>query len=132
MSSNPRLPVLVFDGDCRFCTTCARFVARWVVGGCPVSVAPWQRLDLVDLDLAPDQCREAVQWVGPDGVAASGHGAIAAVLRAGHRPWPPIGVLLMAPGISWLARGTYSLIADHRSALPGGTPACRRVSNSRG
>ena len=132
MSSNPRLPVLVFDGDCGFCTTCARFVARWVVGGRSVSVAPWQRLNLAELGLTPDRCHEAVQWVGSEGVAPSGHAAIAAVLRAGYRPWPPIGVLLMAPGISWLARGTYSLIADHRSALPGGTPACRRVSNSRG
>ena len=133
-SSNPRLPVLVFDGDCGFCTSCARFVVRRVVGGCPVSVAPWQGLNLADLALTPDRCRQAVQWVGPDGVSASGHAAIAAVLRAGHRPWTSIGVLMMAPGISWLARRTYCVVADHRSALPGGTPACQsdNDSNSRG
>jgi predicted DCC family thiol-disulfide oxidoreductase YuxK len=124
------LPVLVFDGDCGFCTTCARFLHRRVIRGGATSVAPWQRLDLAELGLTADQCRAAVQWVGAgseagSGQRASGHAAIAAAMRTGHPVWRPVGALLMAPGFSWLAARIYGWTADHRHALPGGTPACR-------
>ncbi len=119
------LPVLVFDGDCGFCTTSARFLARWVVKHGSVSIAPWQLLDLAGLGLTPDQCRAAVQWVDEEHQVAGGHLAIASVLRAGRPFWRPFGVLLAAPGLSRLGGLLYAWIADHRYALPGGTPACR-------
>lgn len=125
MSSSATLPILVFDGDCGFCTTSARFLVRWVVRGRPAAVAPWQQLDLAGLGLTPDQCRSAVQWVASDAQRVSGHHAIAAALRAGHPVWRPVGALLVAPGFSWLAGRLYSWVAAHRYALPGGTPACR-------
>jgi predicted DCC family thiol-disulfide oxidoreductase YuxK len=118
-------PILVFDGDCAFCTRSARFLERWVVRGGSTCVAPWQRLDLDRLGLTADQCMAAVQWVGEDGQVAQGHAAIAATLRAGHRVWRPVGALLVAPGCSWLASRLYAWVAAHRYALPGGTPACR-------
>lgn len=121
----PVLPVLVFDGDCGFCTSSARFVARRVIGDRPTTVAPWQVLDVAALGLTPAQCRAAVRWVGKDGQVATGHAAIAAVLRSGHPVWRPVGALIVAPGFSWLAGHLYSWVADHRYALPGGTPACR-------
>ena len=117
-------PVLIFDGECGFCTTSARFLHRWVVRDGFTHVAPWQLLDLDALGLTEDQCRAAVQWVGESGQVVSGHAAIAATLRAGHHVWRPIGSLLMAPGFSWLAKHAYAWVADHRYALPGGTPAC--------
>ena len=119
------LPILVFDGDCGFCTTSARWLHRWVVRDSSTRVAPWQHLDLDELGLTEDQCRAAVQWVGEEGQVASGHAAIAAALRHGHLVWRPIGALLVAPGFSWLAQRVYSWVAAHRYALPGGTPACR-------
>jgi len=120
----PGRSVLVFDGDCGFCTSSARFLQRRVVRDGTTRIAPWQRLDLDELGLTEDQCRAAVQWVGGDGQVASGHAAIAATLRAGHSVWRPVGALLVAPGFSWLAARLYSWISDHRYALPGGTPAC--------
>jgi predicted DCC family thiol-disulfide oxidoreductase YuxK len=125
VSASAGLPILVFDGDCGFCTTSARFMSRWVIGSRPITVAPWQQLDLAALRLTAGQCQAAVQWVGADAQVASGHAAVAAALRAGHPVWRPVGVLLVAPGLSWLAGRVYSWIADHRYALPGGTPACR-------
>ena len=129
MSSRVSRPILVFDGDCGFCTASARFLMRWVVRRQPTSIAPsiepWQRLDLAELGLTQDQCTAAVQWVGESGQVARGHEAIAEALRAGHPVWRPIGALLVAPGFSWLVKCLYSWIADHRHALPGGTPACR-------
>ena len=124
MTATP-LPVLIFDGECGFCTTAARWLHRWVVRGGSPRVAPWQHLDLDELGLTEDQCRASVQWVGGDGEVASGHAAIAAALRGGHLVWRPIGALLVAPGFSWLAGRVYAWVAAHRYALPGGTPACR-------
>ena len=125
MNSFESLPVVIFDGDCGFCTTSARWLHRWVVRGSSTRVAPWQQLDLDELGLTEDQCRASVQWVGQDGQVARGHAAIAAALRDGHLVWRPVGALLVAPGFSWLAERVYSWVADHRYALPGGTPACR-------
>jgi predicted DCC family thiol-disulfide oxidoreductase YuxK len=125
VTSKAALPVLVFDGDCGFCTTCARFLARWVVAGHRVSVVPWQRLDLAELGLTADRCRAAVQWVAEGGQVATGHAAMAAALRAGQPVWRPVGALILAPGFSCLAKWLYSWIAGHRDALPGGTPACQ-------
>lgn len=119
------LPVLIFDGECGFCTMSARWLHRWVVRDDTTCVLPWQRLDLDELGLTADQCRASVQWVGADRQGASGHEAIAAALRAGYPVWRPIGLLLVAPGVSRLAERVYSWVAAHRYALPGGTPACR-------
>jgi predicted DCC family thiol-disulfide oxidoreductase YuxK len=118
-------PVLIFDGDCRFCSTCAGFLKHWVVRGGSTSVTPWQQLDLDELGLSVSQCRAEVQWVGESGELASGHGAIAATMHAGHPAWRGVGALLVAPGFSWLAERLYSWVAGHRYMLPGGTPACR-------
>jgi predicted DCC family thiol-disulfide oxidoreductase YuxK len=137
MSTETARPILIFDGDCRFCTTSARLLAYWVFRRPSTSPAPsaeppaapstepWQRLDLAELGLTPDLCRAAVQWVGEDGQVISGHVAIAAALRAGHPVWRPLGALLVAPGFSWLAERLYSWVAEHRYSFPGGTPACR-------
>ena len=45
-------PVLVYDGDCAFCSTSARFAARWLRRSpADYAIEPWQRLDLVALGL---------------------------------------------------------------------------------
>jgi len=118
-------PVLVFDGDCGFCTTTARLLQRLVErGGRDFAVAPWQELDLGALGLTAQSCLTAAQWVGRDGTVRAGHLSIAAALRAGRPVWRPVGVVLTLPGISALAARVYQWVADHRYALPGGTPAC--------
>jgi predicted DCC family thiol-disulfide oxidoreductase YuxK len=118
-------PVLVFDGDCGFCTTTARLLQRLVErGGRDFAVAPWQELDLEALGLTAQSCLTAAQWVSHDGTVRAGHLSIAAALRAGRPVWRPVGVVLTLPGISALAAWAYRWVADHRYALPGGTQAC--------
>lgn len=122
----PLLPVLVFDGDCGFCSTSARFLLHRVVAtSAPFGVVAWQRTDLSALGLTEAQCQEAVQWVGTDGRAYAGALAIAAALTAGRLPWRPAGRILQLPGIRNLAARTYRWVAANRYRLPGGTPACR-------
>ena len=114
-------PVLVYDGDCAFCTTCARLLERI---GPDAEIVAWQLTDLAELGITEEQATDAVQWVQIDGTVRSGHEAIAAVLSTAGRIWKIIGRLLLLPGISWMAAKAYRLVADNRYRLPGSTPAC--------
>ena len=110
---------VVFDGDCAFCTTSAHRLHRWAAGR--LNVTPWQRADLDALGLTEQQCRDAVQFCGPDG-QRSGGAAIAAALRLCRLPWRAAAPLLR------INRGFtewgYRQVARNRHRLPGGTPAC--------
>jgi predicted DCC family thiol-disulfide oxidoreductase YuxK len=116
-----RRPVLVFDGDCAFCTSSAHLLERI---GPEAEIVAWQLADLDELEITAAQATEAVQWVEADGTVRSGHEAITAALRAAGWPWRLAGRLITLPGISTLAAVTYRWIARNRYRLPGGTPAC--------
>lgn len=117
-------PVLLFDGDCSFCTSCARFLERRL--GPRAEVLAWQLADLDSLGVSETRAREAVQWVEAGGSVRSGHEAIAAALSASGPVWRLVARLIVLPLISPLSARVYELIAANRGRLPGGTPACRR------
>jgi predicted DCC family thiol-disulfide oxidoreductase YuxK len=121
-STDAARPLLVFDGDCGFCTTWARRWQRW--SGLE-HVEPWQFLDLAPLGLTEEQCSTAVQWVADDGTVASAEDAVIAALRHEGGAWSVLGGALALPGIHALAGVLYRLIAKYRYRLPGSTPACR-------
>jgi predicted DCC family thiol-disulfide oxidoreductase YuxK len=119
-------PVLVYDGDCSFCTASARWIAaRWRG---PEEAVAWQRLGpgrLERLGLTLEDVRQAAWWVDGSGRRSRGHLAIARALRAAHG-WPSIlGLVLLVPPFRWLGALAYPLLARWRHRLPGGTPACR-------
>jgi predicted DCC family thiol-disulfide oxidoreductase YuxK len=116
-----RRPVLVFDGDCAFCTSCARLLERI---GPEAEIVAWQVTDLDALGITAAQASEAVRWAGVDGRVLSGHEAIAAALGEAGWPWRLAGRAITLPGVSSLAAVAYRLIARNRHRLPGGTPAC--------
>jgi len=116
-------PVLLYDGDCAFCTSCARMLERI---GPEAEIVAWQLTDLAALGMTEQRATEAVQWVDVDGTVRSGHEAIAATLCAAGQIWKLVGRALLLPGVSWLAARTYRLVAENRYRLPGSTPACAR------
>ncbi len=121
-----KAPLLVYDGDCSFCSSSARWIAaRWEG---PQQALAWQHLSadqLERLGLTLDDVRCAAWWIDPAGGRSRGNVAIARALRAAHG-WPSvIGHILLIPPFRWLAAGAYPLIAHWRHRLPGGTPACR-------
>lgn len=119
-----RRPLLLYDGDCAFCTSCAQLVEKRIKPD--AAVLPWQFADLEELGVSKEQAAAAVQWVGIDGAVHSGHKAVAAMLGASGPIARALGRLLLLPGISPLAARAYKLIAASRQRLPGGTPACKR------
>jgi predicted DCC family thiol-disulfide oxidoreductase YuxK len=122
-------PTFVFDGDCAFCSICARFVERRIPT--PAAVVPYQFADLTALGLTVEECEEAVQWVGPDGPAAAGPDAIARLLGSSTRGWRVAGALLRAAPVRALAWPAYRWVARNRHRMPGGTEACAVPQNRR-
>ena len=118
---NPGRPLLVFDGDCAFCTTWARRGQRWL--GLD-HVEPWQFLDVDEFGLTPEECDRAVQWVAVDGDHCAAEFAVIAALRHAGGAWAVLGQVLAVPGLRQLTGVVYRLVAKYRHKLPGGTPAC--------
>lgn len=117
-----RQPTFVYDGDCAFCTSCARFLERHVPSG--ARVLPWQFADLDALGLTAADCTAAVQWVAADGTRSAGPDAIARLLAESRPWWRMVGLLLRLPPVRLLAWPAYRLVARNRHRMPGGTAAC--------
>ncbi len=121
-SDRAGVPLLVYDGDCAFCTRSIRAIERWARPA--VDFAPWQRLDLDQLGLTERQVTTAVRWIGPDGRCAHGAVALALTLGRGAAPWPAVGAAIRTPPLRWLAAAVYRVIAANRQRMPGGSAAC--------
>ena len=119
-------PILLFDGDCAFCTTAAqRMAARWTR---PAHAVAWQSLGdggLGEVGLIMADARAAAYWVDEQDRLFRGHRAVAKALMAGAPAQRALGALILVPPLSWLARPGYWLIARYRHRLPGATDACR-------
>jgi predicted DCC family thiol-disulfide oxidoreductase YuxK len=115
--------VLIYDGDCGFCTMTASWVsARLRV---PISVVPWQEIaDLGELGLSEAEVTTAAYWVDAYGRLDRGHRAVGRALTMTSGPLVLAGWLLLVPPISWLAAVGYPLVSRYRHKLPGATAAC--------
>jgi predicted DCC family thiol-disulfide oxidoreductase YuxK len=124
----PARPIVLFDGDCGFCTAAALAGEKRWPGA--ADVAAWQQTDIDALGLTPSQCSRELQLIGTDGTHAGGAAAIGRWLEAVGGLWRVLGRLAYTPPTSWMAAGFYKLVAANRSRLPGGTPSCRFASRS--
>jgi len=118
--------VLVFDGDCGFCTSSAAWIARHWKG--PERSLAWQQMDAGDLTaagLTGDQVASAAWWIDEHGRAWGGHLAVAKAMVAAGGAWGGLGRLTLVPPFRWSAAAVYRLVVRYRYRLPGGTPACR-------
>ena len=115
--------LLIYDGDCGFCTTSAKWYARRA--GDRARIAPWQALDLGDVGLTEDQATTSLWFRRDDGELFDGADGCAAAMKATPAPWNVLGHLLALPGVIHVARLIYPIIARNRHQLPGATDACR-------
>jgi predicted DCC family thiol-disulfide oxidoreductase YuxK len=122
----PPGPVLVYDGDCGFCTSVAARISRHWRG--PAEAAAWQDLGaggLGELGLTPEHAQQAAWWVEPDGRRFRGHPAVAEALLAATGWRRVVGAGLVVPPLSWAGALGYRLVVRYRHRLPGSTDACR-------
>ena len=115
--------LLIFDGDCGFCTTSA----GWIEHRLPddVRVAPWQILELAEYGLTEADVTTAAYWVDSDGITHRGHLGIGRSLIAAGGVWAVPGHLIVRPPVSWIAKPVYAWVAKNRHRMPGASEACR-------
>jgi predicted DCC family thiol-disulfide oxidoreductase YuxK len=123
-------PVLVYDGDCAFCSSSLRFGER-LLGTDGWASIPFQFADMDAVAAftagAATRARaeREVLWITPTGRVDGGADAVAKVLLRTRRvPWVLLGAIALLPGMRTLMSAVYRLIAANRDRLPGGTPAC--------
>ena len=108
--------MLIYDGDCGFCTMSAKWIRRRLPADATIVSRP---------GIA------AVEWVDARGRTHRGHRAIARSLIAAGGVWGIVGRALLVPPVTWVAALVYRVVSANRHRLPGGTPACN-VDATRG
>ncbi|MEV6650027.1 DUF393 domain-containing protein [Streptomyces sp. NPDC051219] len=121
--------VLVYDGDCAFCTTSVTFLERHLRPPC--AITPWQFADLRSLDITQQRAESELLWITPTGAVYGGSQAVAKLLLGAGKGWAVPGALLSLPPLRWIAHDAYRLVAKNRDRMPGGTPACALPANRR-
>ena len=113
----------LYDGDCAFCSSCVRFIERFIPSR--ATIVPWQFASLDSLGVSEEEASDAVQWVEPGRPVLAGPAAIARLLRTSPRvAWRPVGALLALRPLTALAWPVYRWVSRNRHRLPGGTAAC--------
>ncbi|GAA0740427.1 DUF393 domain-containing protein [Dactylosporangium roseum] len=120
-------PTFLFDGDCAFCSSCARFIEKRIRPD--ADVVAWQFADLDALGVTEEQVSSAVYYVAAGRPVTAGPVAIADLLRRASAPWHLAGALLGLRPVSAAAWPVYRWVARNRHRMPGGTAACALPPN---
>jgi predicted DCC family thiol-disulfide oxidoreductase YuxK len=120
------VPWLIYDGDCAFCTSSARWLARRLsrLPGPNARLVPWQFTDLAALGTTAERAQREALWVSTDGTIQGGAAAFAAWLKFRGGIYAAAGYGMDLPIVRRLAAAIYRVIADNRHRMPGGSPAC--------
>lgn len=116
-------PLLIFDGDCGFCTTTSNYIAKRSKNS--IEISPWQFTDFTNLPVTAEQCADQVYFL-VEGVPYGGHEAFAMLLKTQKNfLLKAAGSVLMWKALRFITKPAYRLTAKYRHKLPGGTPACK-------
>src|SRR5277367_2787529 len=114
-TANRDRPLLIYDGDCKFCMYWARYWERLTESR--VAYAPYQEVAAQYPEIPVDAFQRAVQYVTPDRQLASG--AEACFLTLSHASGKGFWLMLYRhlPGFAAVTEGGYAFVASHRSAF---------------
>jgi predicted DCC family thiol-disulfide oxidoreductase YuxK len=115
MTQQRRDGVLLYDGECGFCTRTVEVLAR--LSRSQHAVRPWQAEDVSRWGLTEAECAEAVQWAG-NGRTASGPEAVREYLCGGPLVVRVLARVLINRLTLPLGWPLYRLIARNRHRLP--------------
>ena len=116
-------PVLIFDGDCGFCTTTANWIEKNSL--IPVEIQPYQWAKLADFGLTEEEAAAKVQLVVGGKVFAGHHCMAKLLLIQPNALLKFLGAVMVMPGVDPISAKVYEWVAANRHKLPGGTPACK-------
>lgn len=124
--TGPVKTLLLYDGDCGFCTWSAQQAKRFDRAG-RLDIMPLQAPGvLARYGISPTAAGLSLHVVTPDGRVHNGGASIRMALRALPWLWPAY-YLWFIPGVPWLMDRLYYLMARHRHRLGRwlGLEACR-------
>ena len=122
-TSGAAKPVLIFDGDCGFCTTTANWIEKSSLT--PVEIQPYQWAKLANFGLTEQEAAAKVQLVVGSKVFAGHHCMAKLLLIQPNALLKLLGAVMVMPGIDPISAKVYDWVAANRHKLPGGTPACK-------
>jgi predicted DCC family thiol-disulfide oxidoreductase YuxK len=112
-STQPKKPLLIYDGDCTFCTYWARYWQR--LTGDTVDYQPYQQAAAQFPQIPIDEFKRAVQYVAPDGrISSAAEASFRTLSHArGKAFW--LTLYRRLPGFAFLSETAYAFIAAHRT-----------------
>jgi predicted DCC family thiol-disulfide oxidoreductase YuxK len=114
VANPPPKPLMVYDGDCNFCTL---WISRWrQMTGDAVDYRPSQDASVTGqfLEIRRERFNTAVQFIQPDGLVFSGAEAVFRALSHNpNRQWP-LNIYERSPAFARLAERAYRFVAENR------------------
>jgi len=114
VAAPPTKPLLVFDGDCRFCML---WIKRWQqISGEAVDYIPFQSADIAERfpEIPREQFATAVQLIETNGVVHSGARAALGALARNRRWAGPLAIYREFDLFARIAEICYRFVATHR------------------
>jgi predicted DCC family thiol-disulfide oxidoreductase YuxK len=122
-SMGVRSGLLIYDGDCGFCSRTAAWLRRRLPHGYEVQAS--QRIDLGSFKLSRREVHEAAYWIDPDGRQYRAHLAIVRALESSGGILGFVATLGRIWPFEPIAERLYFLIARNRHRFPGASDHCR-------
>jgi predicted DCC family thiol-disulfide oxidoreductase YuxK len=116
------LPVLIYDGDCAFCSSTVRTLQKLIKN--PPKIIPFQFIDTTQFGLTKQQCSEEIKFVDANGLVSGGESAFKKFFFEVGGAWRLLGGVMGLPLIRQISGVIYRWVAKNRFRLPGGTPTC--------
>jgi lipase maturation factor 1 len=112
VANPPQKPLVIFDGDCRFCR---RWIERWreMTGGA-VEYAPFQEVADRFPEIPPDDFAQALHFIDSDGTVYRGAEAVFRSLGSVRGGRVLIWSYTQLPGFAAITEVTYGAIARNR------------------
>lgn len=117
-TSPPPLPVILYDGHCRFCTTQMKNLARWLPAG-QYEALSFQEPGVLERfpGVTHDLAMQAMIFIDRQGRVF--RGMEAAVRAVALRAVGKVAFVYYVPGLRHILDAAYRKIADNRYALAG-------------
>jgi predicted DCC family thiol-disulfide oxidoreductase YuxK len=117
VATPPLKPLLVFDGDCRFC---GLWIRRWQqMTGDDVDYLPSQDPQIASRfpEIPREQFQTSVQLIEPDGKLFSGAEAVFRTLAKSPNTHWPLHFYESSPLVADITEWSYGIVARHRTAF---------------